>query len=76
MKLKSSGLHNEEMLLINLPSELQSVPIQLFHFRYDTDIAALSIGRYRYRSDAISAGIIHTFITYFVVWNVRKGLIK
>ena len=52
------------------------VPIQLFHLRYDTDIAALSIGRYRYQSDTISAGIIQTFITYFVVWTVRKGLIR
>lgn len=34
--------------------------------RYNTDIAALNIGRYRYGSDAISARIIHTFITHFV----------
>ena len=55
---------------------IRDVPIQLFHFGYDTDIVALSIGRYRYQYDTLSARIIHTFIPYFVVWNVRKGLIK
>ena len=70
--LKTSRVHLCPYRIEKNNLQSKGVLIQLFNFQYDTNIAALSIGQY----DTISARIIHTFITHFVVWDVRKGSIK
>jgi len=42
--------------------ESRVVPIQLFHFRSDTDITALSFGRYRYQSDPSSLTLLSVML--------------
>lgn len=42
-------------------------------FQYNINILALNISWYRYQSDISMPQMMHTFIIYFVVWNVRKA---
>lgn len=55
------------------PVKSRAVQIRYFHIRYNTDILAFTIIRNQYQSDISTLQMIDTFITYFVVWRVKKA---
>lgn len=53
-------------------NEPGTVPIY-FHLRYNTDISALKMSRYRDQSDISMPWMIYTFMTYFEVCSDIKA---
>lgn len=75
LKLHGAAAHSRIAALFALLRSVfsvsgRAVQILQFHFRYDADIWALNINQYQHQSHIST--VIHTFITNFVVWSVRK----
>lgn len=67
--------HKERLVLksLGLWRSGSAVLILYFRFWYETDISVWDISWYCNKSDIDSLCMIHTFITYFVVFSIRKA---